>query len=189
MAKSKVIGKVVKLPAVRLSFPDLYEAKAFQEGQEPKYGATFLLDPKNPKHAAAIKEIDAECQRIITETWGAAPKGMKPIDCHGNGNDCVSQQTGEPYTGYVGMYFVRGKSSKQPLLIDKDRNELANSDPRIYGGVYVNATINFYAQDNKYGKGVRCSVRAVMTLGYGDPFGSVVTDSEFDDFDAEGDDL
>ena len=185
--KPKVMGLVLRLPAVRLSFPDLDEPKAFSEGQEPKYGATFLLDPKNPKHASAIKTIKAEEQRMILEQWGSKPKDFIS-EFMGNGNDKISQQTGEPYQGYEGMIFISGKNKNPPLLLDTEQNEIARTDPRIYGGAYVNATINLYVQMPRpkvKGQGLRVSVRGVQVLGYGDAFGSRASEKEFEDFDSD----
>jgi len=187
-ANKKVLGNVLKLPAVRLSFPDLFTPTAFEEGQVAKYGASFLLDPKNPRHKKAIEEIKAEEKRMIKEAWGAAPAKLV-IEYCGNGNDRTSQQTGEIYQGYEDMWFISCKNSTQPLVLDQDKVEVAQNDKRVYGGAFVNATINLFVQDNKYGKGIRASVRAVQVLGYGEPFGQHVTAKEFEDFDTDDEGL
>ena len=57
MAKT-ITGDVIKLPSVRLSFAKIFKPESFQ-GQEPKFNATFLLDPTNAAHMAKIKEIKA----------------------------------------------------------------------------------------------------------------------------------
>ena len=56
MAKN-VTSEKIPLTNVRLSFPALDKPKAFKEGIEPKFEASFLLDPTNKDHAAAIAKI------------------------------------------------------------------------------------------------------------------------------------
>lgn len=188
MTVRKVMGNVLKLPAVRLSFPDLFVPKAFEEGQVPKFGATFLLDPKNPRHAKTISEVRAEQARMIKEGWGVAPDKLK-LEYMGNGEDKTSLQTGEVYQGYEGMIYIVCKNGTQPGVIDKEQQPVSADDPRVYGGAFVNASINLFLQDNKYGKAVRASVRGVQVLGYGDPFGSRFNEKEFDDFDSDDEGL
>lgn len=187
MANVKVMGKVIKAPSVRLSFPDLLEAKAFEEGQEPKYGATLLVDPRKPAHRKLWEEIDAEEERMIAEAWGKAPLKLI-LEYRGEGNDRTSQQTGEIYEGYEGMRFIACKNKNQPLLLDPSKMEVGpgpTAAKLFYGGVYSNCTINLFIQDSKWGKAIRCSIRGVQSLGHGDPFGSRVSNKEFDDFDSD----
>jgi hypothetical protein len=184
MTAKKVMGNVLKLPAVRLSFPDLFVPAAYQEGQIPKYGATFLLNPKKLLHAKWIKNIANEEARMIREAWGAAPKGLILEYC-GSGNDRTNQQTGEIYQGYEGMWFITCKNQNQPLVIDEHQVEIASNDKRAVAGMFVNASVNLYCQENKHGRAIRASVRGVMVLGYGEPFGNHVTAKEFEDFDTD----
>ncbi len=41
----------ITLPFARLSFAKLNRARAFEEGQEPRYEGSFLLDPRHKGHA------------------------------------------------------------------------------------------------------------------------------------------
>lgn len=191
-AKPKFKGVKLSLRKVRLSYPELWVPKAFLKADgtadgEPAYGASFLLDPNNPENKEDAQKVSAELKRAIQETWGQKPAKLKQ-DCFGRGDDCIHQETGLVYDGYAGMIFVRGKSKKQPLIIDKSKNELKNGDARVYAGVYCNATVNLFIGDPKFGPRVCCALRAIMPLGYGEPFGNVVTDADFDDFDIDDDD-
>lgn len=186
MTAKKVMGNVIKIPACRLSFPDLEEAKAFEEGQIAKFGVMLLLDPKNPVHARKLAEMQVEEERMILEAWGEAPAKLV-LEYTGSGNDRTNMQSGEIYQGYEGMVFIACKNTNQPLLIDTERNILPKGDKGIVGGMYANATINLFCQENKYGKAIRASIRGVQALGYGEPFGSRVSDEEFADFDSDDD--
>lgn len=185
MAKD-VKGNVIKLPAVRLSFPSLAKPTAFEAGQEPKYQAVFLLDPKDPRHKTTLGEIQAEINRMITEAWGKQPAGMKPItDTFGKGELQVSNKTGEVYDGYAGMYYLKAKNTRKPIYLDRAQNEISAEDAGVlmYGGCYVNATVNFWIQANKWGNAIRANVRGVQFWRDGDSFGGGgASRDEFADF-------
>jgi hypothetical protein len=193
MSAKKVMGNILKLPAFRLSFsiPDLFVAQVFEDGDDmskAKFGCSFLGDPKKPKHAKAIAAVAAEEARMIHEAWGTAPKGLILEYC-GNGNDRTNQQTGQIYGGYEDMWFISCKNKNQPLVIDDQQVEIASNDKRAVAGMYANATINLFCQENKFGRAIRASVRAVQVLGYGEPFGSSASAKEFDDFDTDDEGL
>lgn len=194
MSFKKVMGIVLKLPAVRLSFsiPDLFVPQVFEDGDDiskAKYGCSFLMNPKKPLHAKWIGLVQAEEERMIRESWPLGrPKGLILEYC-GNGNDRTNQQTGEIYGGYENMWYISCKNKNQPLVVDEHQVEIASTDKRAVAGMYANASVNLFAQDNKYGRAIRASVRAVMVLGYGEPFGSSVSAHEFDDFDTDDEGL
>ena len=79
MTKS-VTSEKIYLPNVRLSFARLFEAKAFQEGQAPRYEAAFLLDPSDKKHTRKIKEIQRQSDAIIAERWGKKGVIIRDLD-------------------------------------------------------------------------------------------------------------
>lgn len=184
---SKFQGKKIKLPCVRMSFPVLDKPKAYQEGQDPSYDCAFLLDPKNPAHAAVINEVKAEIERAIKETWGTKPANMKPIEFMVKGDTKVSNKTGKPYDGYEGMVVIGAKNKKRPALKDLDGTDMTPEEVarKLYGGCYVNAIVSLWCQVNKFGLAIRCNLDGVkLHPKEGDAFGGGgVSDSEWDDFD------
>lgn len=182
----KPVGKNIKLRNVRLSFPVLDKPRAFREGQEESYNATFLLDPKRPEHKAALEELKAEAERLIKETWGQKPVNMKPIEFMGKGETKVSQQTGEVYDGYANMYFVAAKNKKRPALKNRDGEHLTPQEVAqvFYGGCRVNAIVSIWVQDNKWGKALRCNLSGIKFHMDDDAFGGgSLSDEEWSDFD------
>ena len=187
MAKQKPMGIKINLPRVRLSYPDVFVPRAPKKGDgEPAFGATYLLDVKaNPAHKEAAKQCKAEIDRLIREYWGERVPPKLVQECFGKGEMFVNSDTGEVYPGYEGMYVVRAKSkaNKPPLVVGPNKEPLSKDSPLIYGGVYVNATVNFWIQDNEWGKAIRCGLRVIQSLNFGEPFGSHVSESDLDDFD------
>lgn len=183
--KKSITGEVIKLKNVRLSFPvlDVPKAPKGVAGAKESYGATFLMDPKDPGNKDLIKQIDAEIKRLEKEAWGGKHPKQKLTECFGKG-DTRTNDDGVIYNGYEGMYFVSAKNDNRPLALIGKR-EL--NDPKViaqqfYGGCYVNANINFWVQDNEFGKAIRCGLRGVQFLKDGEAFGGGrATADEFDD--------
>ncbi len=165
VAKSKT-SDIIKLKNVRLSFPRLFKAKAFQEGQEPRYEATFLLDPSKPEHATAIAQIKEEAKKLVAAMWGEKPAGLKL--CFGLAdNDEVKKK----YDGYQGMFYITSANTERPGVYGRQKQPLAEGDREApYAGCYVNTNITLWTQDNKFGKGVRCNLRIVQFSKDGDAF-------------------
>lgn len=170
----------IRLRNVRLSFPKLFKAKAFQEGQDPRFESTFLLDPSNKDHAKTIKEIEAQAKSVLEEKFnGKVPKGVKY--CFGDGND-------KEYDGYEDMTYISSANKTRPTVVDRDRSPLAEEDGKPYAGCFVNATITLWPQDHpKGGKRVNANLLAVQFVKDGEAFGQKPVDAE-DEFDVLEDD-
>lgn len=178
----------IELIDVRLSFPRLFKAKSFEEGQDPKYEATFLLDPSKAEHAAHIKEIKQIATLVCDEKWGrekwTANKHFFKGKCFGTENSLS-----EVYDGYADMFWVRTAKLAEdgrPMIVDAAGNPLTAEDGRPYGGCFVTGTLTLWCQDNKWGKRINANLRAIMFLHHGDPFSAnVVPDAatEFSDME------
>jgi hypothetical protein len=176
-------NNIIKLKGVRLSFPDLFEAKQYQ-GQGPfNYSATFLFPAGHPQ----IQVIEAEIKRAAQEKWNKdAAKNLAAI--RGNSQKCcwIDGNT-KSYDGYAGHWALsakRGQDRGRPVVIDTDKSPLTQADGRPYAGCWVNASVEVYCQDNSFGKGIRCTLRGVQFLRDGETFSAAVPLSE-DEFDTE----
>jgi len=179
--------QVIKLPQVRLSFPAIFTAEAFNEGQDAKYSCAYILDPSTDIGAKTIKTLEAAIHAVAEAKWGKnkIPKSMKP--CLNDGND-------KDYNGYEDMMFITASNKTKPqVVIKKDGVNVEATPDEVYAGCYVNATITLWAQDNQYGKRVNANLRAIQFYKDGEGFGAAKIDADdelegFDDF-AEADDL
>lgn len=175
----------IKLNNVRLAFPVLWEAKAVQDGDTPSFSAAFLFSPDHPAVAVVEKAIEA----LANEKWAdKAPTILKQM--RANGRICL--QDGDlknQYAGYEGNLFINARSATRPLVVDQQKRILAASDGIPYAGCYVNATIELWAQANKYGQRINASLGGIQFLRDGDAFGGGRSAS-IDDFDdvSEGSD-
>jgi len=180
------------LKNVRLAFPNLFTAQQVNGQGDPKFGGAFIFAPDHP----AKKLVTDACRAVATEEWGAkADEVLKAIAasdklCIHNGD------TKADYEGYGGMYFVNTSNKTRPLVIDRNKSPLTAQDGKPYAGCYVNASIELWAQDNKFGKRINASLRGVQFEADGDAFagGGVADEGEFESLEAPaagaaGDDL
>lgn len=165
---------IIRLNNVRLSFPNLFVAKAIEEGKEPKYGCTLLLDSKT--HAKEITQLEHMIDRVALDFFKKKVT-LKNV-CLRDGNEKPEME------GYGdGIMFVPARCDKRPPVVDRDLSPLAAEDGKIYAGCYVNTTIRLYAYDHpKGGKGVSAGLRAVQFVKDGDSFGAgpVNAENEFE---------
>lgn len=180
----------VKLNEVRLSFPDLFEAVQF-EGQGPfNYRAAFLVEPGS----ANDKAITAAMGEVAKEKWAAKAGAILTAAKASPQKCCYISGDLKEYDGYAGNMVLsssRQQEKGRPGVYDRDKSPLSVEDGKPYAGCYVNATVELWAQDNSYGKAIRCTLVAVQFAKDGDAFsaGSKPSEDEFDDLSAEGEDV
>lgn len=183
----------IQLKKVRLSFPDLFTAVAFEGSSNAKYGAAFLIEPGS----ANDKLIRSAMATAASEKAGWEKNHAKILAAalaKNSGKEvCYWEGDTKEYDGYAGMMVLTAKRDEakgRPLVIDRDKSPLALEDGKPYAGCFVNASLEIWAQDNKYGKTLRCELLGVQFAADGDAFsaGSVADESDFDDLSDTGDD-
>jgi len=148
------------------------------DGGTPKFSAAFLLNKKTD--AAQIKVL----QDAINEHLKLKNKGGKLP----NNKVCLRDGSDKDFDGYGdAVMYVSASNARRPLVVDLQGNPLVANDGKPYAGCYVNANIDVWWQDNKYGKRVNASLRSVQFVKDGESFGAGPLDAtkEFDDVDAE----
>lgn len=168
---------VITLKNVRLSFPQIWSPKAFNEGQEAKFSANFLLDKDRDKEQ--IDNLKKAIKQAVTAEWGGA--NVKNLQVFlGNGED-------KAYDGYENAMYVSSSSRNRPTIIDRDRTPLVEEDGRPYAGAYVNAAISIWVMNNKWGNRISCNLVAIQFVKDGETFGAarVKPNELFDDISAE----
>lgn len=179
---------MILIKNVRLSYPALFEPSGM-EGQEPKFNATFLF----PKGSATEKQIRAEIERVAKEQWGDnAINVLKKQQGDANrrvikdGDDKLTSE-GEVAPGYTGMNYIKASNKTRVAIVDRNHSELIASDGKPYGGCYVNAQLDIWPQDNKFGKFINTKLLAVQFWEDGDAFGggsrADISAFDFDDDD------
>lgn len=178
------MGKKIQLKNVRLSFADIWTARAFEEGAEPKYGATFLVE----KGSENDKAIQAAIKEVAKEAWGAkADSNLAKIKGNPNKEGYRDGDT-QDYDGYANNNFIRASGKVRPTIVNKNRSPLTEADGVIYSGCYVNAIIDIYAYDSK-GVGISAGLKGIQFVKDGEAFsgGGVASADDFDDIEEGAD--
>lgn len=166
----------IKLQKVRLSFPSLFQRAKF-EGKEGKYEATLLIPKSDTKTYTKLKKA---IQAAIKEAKKKIPEAKW----------CLQDGDDKEYDGYEDHWALKASNNKRPTVIDRDKTPLTEDDERVYAGCYVNAIIDFWIQDNQWGKRVNANLYGIQFSADGEPFGNGPVDvtDDFDELEDEDDD-
>lgn len=157
-AKGSLEAKKVVTPEFRVSFPAVFEPKAFQ-GNAPKYSVVMLFDKKTD-----LTSVKKAVFNAATEKWGAKdkwPKGLRlPFR---DGDEKGDKQ------GYAGCIYVTATSKDQPGLVGPTRQAILNPKD-FYAGCYARAEIIAFAYDKVGNRGVSFSLQNIQKMRDGASF-------------------
>lgn len=161
----------VLTPEARLSYPNLFKPKAFQDGQEPKYSLVLLFSDKT-KLRALRDAVDQAC----ADKWGPKekwPKNLRSPFRDGN------EKADSP--GYENTIFISASSKQPPGVVNQKVEYITESSNEIYAGCFVRATVNAYAYDTMGNRGVAFGLQNVQKTRDGQPFsGRKKAEHDFD---------
>ena len=169
----------IRINNVRLAFPQLFEANTVVGEGKPAFSASFII-PRDHPQIAHIKQALAATAEA---KWGA--KGESTLKAL-LASDKVALHNGDTksnYQGFEGNYYISARNPVRPLCVGPDKAPLAQSDGKLYAGCYVNVILEFWAQDNAYGKRINATLMGVQFHADGDAFSGGGAAS-VDDFDA-----
>lgn len=176
----------IMLKGITMAFPALAEPQAFGEG-EPAYGAKFPITI-NGEHQKLIDEAMKAEAKDLWKDKGDSVLSMLVED----GKTAFvkkiyrSKKTGEPYQGFEGMHYLSARNAKtQPTVFNQYGEELTSKgdiERQAFSGARVNASVEIWAQDNKWGRRINCSLRGVMLTGEGENFGGGSAPASADEF-------
>lgn len=168
-----------KLRNARLAFPNLFTP------YKESFGGRFIIPPDHPQ----VEEFKKAMKAVAKEKW---PEKWQSIYGALDKQDKLALHDGatkSEYEGFEGNLFIAANSKVRPTLLDQMRNEISQSDGKLYSGCYVIALLEIWAQDHKeHGKRINANLRGVQFFGTGDAFsgGSKAADTdEFDDISDE----
>ena len=149
------MGTRVTLQNVRLSYPHLFQPRAVQAGDDPKFGAAFLIPKTHPMLPTLLAAIEAE----KTLKWGAnVPPSATPSIYDGDTDP--KYNTVPDNHGH--MILNSGSSAEQPpVLVDMNLQKVINP-ATFYAGCYVNADIGVYGYDKGVSKGIAFGLNGVQ---------------------------
>ena len=147
----------ITTPEFRVSFPSVFEARAFSEAQTKKFELTALFPV-----ATDISALKALAVKVATEKWGE----KMPTTLRSPFRDGSEKPDLEGYEGHV---FVKMTSLQRPGVVDQNVQPIIEQGD-FYGGCYARATVTAFAYDKAGNKGVSFGLQNVQKLRDGDAF-------------------
>ena len=140
------LSERVFIENARLSYPALDKPvrSAFDTTANPKYQATFLMDPQNP----SVKALQQAIWTVMCTVYGDRAKAEAAYKNPEKNPLKVGDAKENIPEGYHGMFYIKASSTFAPDLLDANPNL-----PHITGdqirekfvpGYYVNAFIDIY---------------------------------------------
>lgn len=173
----------VVIPA-RLSYANVWEPRANEPGDKPKYSVSLIIPKSDTKTIARIeKAIDAAIAAGATKL-GKTKKTMLRLPLR----DGDADRDDEAYADSV---FVNASSISRPQIVDGNVDPILDQE-EVYSGCYANVSVNFYAYNHpRGGKGVAAGLGNIQKVKDGDHLGGSRVDaaSEFEALTSEEDDL
>lgn len=158
-------------PRVRLSFPNLFRARAVEEGKEPTYSCTLLFSPEaqqTPEFAALKAAASAAARekwgnKLNDATWAAGLRS--PFR--------KAEEKGDREGYEPGWLFINCSSKQRPGVVQNTPAGLQKiiDENDIYPGCWVVASLNPYAYEQKGNRGVSFGLNNVMKVGDDTPLG------------------
>ena len=162
---------------VRFSFVNVFEAKAFGEGKEPKYSVMLLIPKSDIGTVNRIKAaIDAAAQKgLSTKFGGRLPAILKTTFKDADKDmDQDGMIFADKWDYTAGHYIINVSTKNQPQVVDANLNPIINPT-EVYSGCYGRASINFFAYNNNGNKGISAGLNNLQKLEDGEPLGSMTT--------------
>lgn len=171
----------------RLSYPALDKPRSSSfdaAGADPKYQATFLMEPSNP----SVQAIWAAVQTVAAAEFGdKAAAILKSADKvplrRGDDKESVPD-------GYAGMLYLTAKNKNAPELRDANPRIMVTGEQAIrekfVAGYYVNGFVDIYPYSVKNANGailksgIAASLVSVQFCRYADAFAGSAKPAESD---------
>lgn len=179
-SKTKVVTGVV-----RLSYANVWEPKAINEGQQPKYSVSLIIPKSDTETIAKINAaVDAAIEEGIGKFGGKKPnKASLKLPLRDGDTEREDDEA------YVGSYFINANSNTAPQIVDMKVQPILERG-EVYSGVYARVSVNFYAFNSSGNKGIACGLGNIQKVRDGEPLGGKSkAEDDFDEIPVDDDGL
>jgi hypothetical protein len=156
----------VRIQNVRFNYTNsLFTAQVPQQGEgKAKFSVVAIIPRDHPQ----LAEIKAAMSETAVAKWGAkAGETLKQLQA----GDRLCLHDGDAKSdkaGYAGNLFINASNELRPLVVGPSQEVLTAADGKPYSGSYGNVIVEFWAQDNKFGKRVNASLMGAQHVKDGD---------------------
>lgn len=196
MATKTKDPRQVYLKGVRLSYPHLHKRQKANEDADPKFSASFLIDPSTTQGKKNINLIKTAIQAAREkEGWPDKLKLKEGRSCFFDGNDNTDDE-GEIKAGYEDMMVIKASNADVVALFTRARKNVDPDNSPFYAGCEVECKLGVFGTKKGGSPGIFASLDGVRFWDDGEAFGKSAVknddwdedDEDFDDGEDEGDD-
>lgn len=182
MAEKKVSTRIKLGPAVG-SYATIFEPRAIDETQEPRYSITLLFDKKTADKQLA--ELQKMVDFVAVQKFG--PKAKELMKQGKIRNPIRDGDTDKPDNStYAGKVFVGMSTKQRPGIVDRHLQPVTDKS-EAYSGCKFVASVNVFAYDRAGNKGVSLGLNNLMVYEKGDRIdGRKGAEEDFAEFVDEG---
>jgi len=161
----------------RLSYANLFEARASQDGGEAKFSVCVLIPKTDKKTIEALEKGIAEAiQEGKASKFAGKDKGLKtPL------RDGDTEKDAPEFAGHM---FFNASARQRPIVLDENKAVVLDARA-VYSGCYGRVSVNFYAYNSNGSKGIAAGLNAVQKTNDGESLGGQYTEAlaeaDFDD--------
>jgi hypothetical protein len=174
-----------KLPIgpVRFSYLHVWEPKAVDEDQDPKYSVSLII-PKSDK--ALIKRIQTAIEAAKQAGKDSKFGGKIPANLKLPLRDGDAERPDDE--NYKNSFFINCSAKTKPGIVDKNRQPIMEQD-QVYSGCFGFASVTFYPFNTSGNKGVAAGLNHIMKTKDADPLGGRSTaENDFAELQVDDDD-
>lgn len=160
---------------VRVAFLRCWTPKPFDNGGDPRFECSFLLDPSDPVHAENIKTLKAKGIEVATAVYGEDLEGLAT---------CLTKGDRKNYDGYKGMMVLATHQKDRPTIVNRARVPVREGEKEApYSGCYCIGKVSMWAIKNQYPNRVSANFKGLQFVKEGHAFGGAAplnADEEFE---------
>lgn len=153
----------IKLKVI-LSFPHVFQPRAFQQGQDPKYSCAGLIAKNDPQ----IAQVQALIEQEKANTF---PSGV-PANAKMCLKDCAAEETYKADPRFHNYMVLGMYNSDKPVIVDQNLQPLM--DPaQVYAGGVAWVSVGIQGYNTQLNKGVGAYINGLMPTGEEGPLGRI----------------
>ncbi|MCK5132089.1 MAG: DUF2815 family protein [Candidatus Sabulitectum sp.] len=154
----------ITIEGVRISYPNLFQAKQVNNQGDPKFSAAFIIPNTNP----ALAQLKALAAELVAKAHpNGKPHNFKELPiCAGEVYQNGKHANNPAYMGHHVLNTGKSAAQGQPYVLDQAMNKIL--DPAaIYPGMIVNVALSVYTYSN-ISKGVTTGLEGVQIVRDGE---------------------
>lgn len=180
----------LRIQNVRFNYTNSLFTAQKAQGASPTAKEKFSVVALLPKDHPQLAEIKEAMTKAATDKWGAkAPEVLKQLAA----GDRLCLHDGDAKSdkpGYAGNLFINASNELRPGVYGggpDGRAPLVAADGKPYSGSYGNIIVEFWAQDNQFGKRINASLLGVQHVKDGERLsgGGVAAADDFEEIPQE----